>query len=179
MELIALIKSAERLRQAVTTGEIAEIISDAELEAARQALLKVNVAVEPKQQIWSAINHLEAAHERLKRIYSSKWGILTSKRLQMLRMLEKDRFVLCLMASCYFVLDEMTLCRKALDEAEEADVGGADAGGHPLELLDPRLWREFGIGLFGNRTCSYELNQVREVRDSLLGENNSRAYYEL
>ena len=118
-ELLRVIKVLQTLQSFVLSGDISKILIDPELAAARDAFAKAKIADEPRAQIWSAINHLEAAHQRLNAIHSDDTWLTTPDRLTFKqRMAEKDRFVLCLMATCYRALDELELCRDVLGQAE-------------------------------------------------------------
>ena len=111
--LINAIKTLNTLKSFVFSGDIAKIIIDPELLAAKEAFEKVKFASDPKQQIWSAINHLEAAHNRLKEIYSRDSYLMDQLTFKE-RMVEKDKWALCLMATCYKAVDEIDLCQKTL-----------------------------------------------------------------
>ena len=62
----------KRLQEYVMNGDIVEVITGAELAAAREAFEKAKTAEAKRSQVWSAINHLEAAHHRLRATYHGK-----------------------------------------------------------------------------------------------------------
>lgn len=168
--LLSAAKDVKALYVFIMEGDVIEIIIDAELGAAKTAFFKIKHANSPDQQLWSAINHLEAAHERLRRTYHGKTAALIEGGAYLERMANKDRFTLCLMASCYKILGEETLCRRALDEAKQIDEERplstySNVMQVPLTLLDPRTYRELYLWLSGQR---YNVD-VGAFREALLG----------
>jgi hypothetical protein len=118
--LLKNIRTIIRLKEYVFTGEIIDVITDAELAAAREAFEKTKTASDKRAQVWSAINHLEAAHHRLKPIYYGKTSYSAGTILYRIRMMYKDQYTLCLMAVGYVAVGEQELCRRALAESKDA-----------------------------------------------------------
>lgn len=117
--LLRLAKSALELRRYVLEGTMADIITDSELAAAKDAFRKVPMALDAKQQVWSAINHLEAAHERLKAVYFGRGApFFYGDQHYFARLSQKDRYILCFMACCYNFPGEAALCEDALAAAD-------------------------------------------------------------
>jgi hypothetical protein len=146
--LLKNIDTVKRLKEYVFNGDIVEVMTDAELSAAREAILKATAAVDQRAQVWSGINHLEAAHHRLKPIYHGKSSFWFATNMYRRRMIYKDQCILCLMAICYRAVDELDLCRTALAESKRAmDTVGKHWGGGALQVLHPRALPEAGVAL--------------------------------
>jgi len=149
--LLKNIGTLKRLKDYVFNGDIVEVMADDELAAAREAIDKAKIAADQKSQIWSAINHLEAAHQRLKRTYYGKTSWSPPTALYRQRMVYKDQWVLCLMAVCYRAVDDVAPCRRVLNESKNApkQTRWNGGGGHALDILHPRCIPE-GIILIKN-----------------------------
>lgn len=153
--LLGFTKSLQALRIFIMEGGVVEILADTDLAAARTAFAKIRHAKNPHQQLWSSINHLEVAHERFRRIYHGKNSLFIQGSVYFERISHKDRFVLCLMASCYKLLGEDTLCRQSLDQAAAIDderfwsLGGGGVGDLVVGILDPRTYRELYVRITG------------------------------
>lgn len=147
--LLKNIATVKRLKDYVLNGEIVEVMTDAELSAAREAMEKASTAVDKRAQVWSAINHLEAAHHRLKRLYHGKTSYSPPTDLYRMRIVYKDQCILCLMAVCYRALDEVELCRRTLTDSKDAPRKTTFhmGRGHALYILHPRFIPEATIAL--------------------------------
>lgn len=166
--LFAAARSVAQLERFLSQGEVTQLLVDPLMNAARDAFGKVPSAADPRQQLWSAVNHLESAHHTLRVVYGNAWPIqlLASRLVYLGRMAHKDRLVLCLMACCYRVLSERKLCESAIAEADKVDTG--------------RFWREPVLGFWSvldwrlHRELYYEGRDVRvnvaEFRECLLSE---------
>lgn len=144
--LLKLAKDLSQLRSSVLEGSVADIIVDPELAAAKEAFRKVRLARDPRQQVWSAINHLESAHELLKATYFHRnLPFLDGEKTYLFRLSQKDRYVLCLMACCYKALDEEELSETSLAEADSIDwrrYFGGYTRGNIFSFFEPRFWTE-------------------------------------
>ena len=103
--LINNIRTISLLKTYVFNGSLAEVLTDSELNAAREAMDKAKRAADKRSQIWSAVNHLEAVHARLEKEYKKGAIISWGKYQYAERMRDKDQWVLSLMATCYRALD--------------------------------------------------------------------------
>ena len=161
MTLIGLAQNLYKLQHAVRTGEIEEILSDSDLEAARDAFRKVSLANDRTAQIWSAVNHLESAHSKIRSAYYKKKSYVLGKAMFLDRMQKKDRYVLCVLSICYYFLGEKKLCIQSLQLAQDVK---EEMYGHGIwqEIIDPRLWRECAIDVFGNKECYFTKEQAIE-----------------
>lgn len=168
MNLLALAQNAQKLYQAITTGEIAEMLTDNDLAAARDAFRKVQLAEDREAQIWSAVNHLESAHSKLLSLCHNKRAYISSTNQFLRRMEEKDRYVLCVMACCYFVLQEKKLCLETLEMAEAIPERGRKPAPLIVEAVNPLFWREMGLLIFGSQDCYFDMKQVKELKSLLL-----------
>lgn len=146
-QLLAAIKTAKALEEFIRKGELADVISDVELASAKTALEKSKIANNPNAQVWSAINHLETAHQALLKSYKGKGTFydMMATRFKMDIAAKKDRWVLTLMAICYKFLGELELCKSAIEETKHAHTEDEVA---PVisyiltvpQILDPRVW---------------------------------------
>lgn len=160
VELKILVNAAinlETLRKFVLEGNLHEMIADADLMAARDALEKRKLANNPDDQIKSAINHMESAIGNYKQILKKEVTIFSS--LYKFRLLHdisnKCVLTFCLMAICCKLVGEEELCIKAFEHAKEYLNGPIKTSAAkkfhstifwPLaivpQLLDPRVWRQ-------------------------------------
>lgn len=135
MDLVAAAENAASVRAFIEGAEFQEMlaaIGGVELDAARDALKKRKHARDPRQQVWSAVNHLETAHVAFRRGCQSK----TRKYLagtRWSRACDLDVITLCLMALCYRYLGEAELMHRAISDAWKAYNIQHDA--HPATIF--------------------------------------------
>ena len=150
--LISAAKTLAKLRAFVFEGGLAELVSDIELSAAHDALVKSSLARDPKSQLWTAIGHLESAlHATLKSAETAqkqKADLLIAgpwphqEYVDALK--ERAQYISCMMAAAYLTLEDRTLCKRQLamlDEIEKA-APGSDVWalvGHITSVLPPLL----------------------------------------
>jgi hypothetical protein len=119
--LLASIKGLQSLLKFIDSGDVAIILGDIEMAAARDAFRAVPRANDKPAQIRECITHLSSAQHAYEQfIYSRPVGNMTITRANR----ESDanvkrRFVLVLKAICYKYVGEERLCREALGLAKQ------------------------------------------------------------
>ncbi len=102
-------------------GSFAYDLAEINLEAAQSAFQKVSDSADPGSQMWSVINHLEAAEASLVH-YTSRMLFLKSAFRSYTLDIAKSNLVRVrlIMATCYLYLNERRNAHKVLRLAEEA-----------------------------------------------------------
>ena len=146
--LLTAARTVSSLVDYARNGSFSDLLADCGLEAARDALTKADMAQDPTAQIWSAINHLEAAHAALEKSYKGRMNFFSSLATwtDCILQSDKDRLVLCIMAACYKIVGEDALCLRCLDKAEQAHLRDEQEPGLTLltlgipQMFNPRVW---------------------------------------
>jgi hypothetical protein len=151
IDLVATVKTVRSIANAVEGGAVESTFADLGLQAAKDALSKVSYAQDKSQQVWSAVNHLEAAEAALRDIVQKRGARLLYSNLAALwEAIDKRRYILGLMAVCYRYLGERALTERMLSMIPDADQGYEaiyDRRALPaflVNLLSPGLWASVG-----------------------------------
>jgi hypothetical protein len=156
MDLFATAGSARAIAKFVEGGGLSNAVADLGIEAAEDALSKVNHADDKRSQVWSAVNHLESAQVAAKDAFQrGKMVLFYLRSLKGMEVLTKRAYIFGLQAICYRYLGEKELMDRALSgidyiydvEVEEFDwknrsplVGGPAVVGF---FLSPFNWADF------------------------------------
>ncbi|MEU6680268.1 hypothetical protein [Streptomyces sp. NPDC046925] len=172
-----------KLKRYVENGNMARTLGTfghSEMKAARDALSKTEMAVNPSGQLWSAVSHLESAHSAYQDVYSyDEYATLPA----VVGALKGDVMACCLMASSYVYLREFELSKRAIREALEVTDEmrfGSQIGKlfeHPLKswkqgvhaILTPSTFFMQGLTNYNEsavRNFKRELKQVRRELQS-------------
>jgi len=117
MESIAIaVKTAGSAVRFVEGGPLAEALAQLNMSAAISALTKAGGAVDKISQVWSAVNHLEAAQAALDSKLQGPRGtaqvVLRANNYALLS--AKRAYVLALMGICYLYLGEEQLAQDVI-----------------------------------------------------------------
>jgi hypothetical protein len=175
-QIIAAAKQLSSLHAFITKGELADLIGEIELEAAKDALHKSKIAKDTKSQVWSAVNHLEAAHVSFEKQYRGKGRgyNLPGRVFQLDNIAAKDRWCLFLMATCYAYLEEYQLFRMTIEKARHAKPDNvetiwAEPFAYPFAILalslDLRIWYQFYLS---ESIPSVTDKQITELEEAAL-----------
>ena len=119
-EMINGAKAAHDWIMSVDSGQIACLLGDIEFEAARSAFAAVPSAVDKRGQVWVCVGHLNSCYHAYKKDIESSGAVdfmSIVRGAKILSVQTKARFALCLMAICYWYLEEQTLCNQHLELA--------------------------------------------------------------
>jgi len=121
--------SIQTIKSFLDGDEFRAYLAGLDLDAARDAISKAKRANNPDGQIWSAVNHLESAHQKNRKTYNKGVTPLLPayETMEIIDALSLDMEVLCLMAMCYRLLRENRLCQETLDEVGELHKRHAEA----------------------------------------------------
>jgi hypothetical protein len=133
MDLIAIAGSARTIANFVEVGGLSNTVAELGIQAAEDALSKVHHAEDKRSQVWSAVNHLEAAQvavrDTLRRNDTVLFHLLPIKHDELR---QKRAYIFGLQAICYRYLGEKELTDRALSAIDHiyADIfnveGSAD-----------------------------------------------------
>jgi hypothetical protein len=151
IDLVATVKTARSIANAIEGGAIESTFADLGLRAAKDALSKVLYAEDKSQQVWSAVNHLEAAEAALRDTLQKRGKrLLYSNMGALWEAIDKRRYILGLMAVCYRYLGERALTERTLSMIPHADEGYqaiSDRRWVPpalANLVSPSMWTDVG-----------------------------------
>jgi tetratricopeptide (TPR) repeat protein len=145
LDVITALRAARSVQQFVEAGGLEDAVASIDVKAAQEALRKVNMARDPRAQVWSAVNHLEGAEEAARRA-AMNWRLHYFNELSGEVADERHVYVLALLAICYKYLGEFQLCDDALDKARKAHYDAPWDHRRPLRsrvraiTVQPSLW---------------------------------------
>lgn len=124
IDLVATVKTARSIANAVEGGAVENTFANLGLQAAKDALSKVSYAQAKSKQVWSAVNNLEAAEAALKdTIQNRGTRLLYSNVNALFNAIFKRAYILGLMAVCYRYLGERALTERTLSIIPDVDEG--------------------------------------------------------
>jgi len=161
MDLVATVKTARSIANAVEGGAIESTLADLGLQAAKDALSNVSYAEDKKAQVESAVNHLQGAEAALRTTIQTRGNrLMWVNQPRLLVMIYKRQYVLGLMAVCYRYLGE-----KALTERTLSTIPGADEGYRDRILEDPTNWKDWlNTGMQGYSPLFWKAMSQEEYR---------------
>jgi hypothetical protein len=147
IDLVATVKTARSIANAVEGGAIESTFADLGLQAAKDALSKVPYAEDKEAQVRSAVTHLEGAEAALRTTIQNRGTRLLYSNINALaHAMFKRVYILGLMAVCYRYLGERALTERTLSMTLDAKLEYAVKyiRGQPLaalpNLLSPLNW---------------------------------------
>ncbi|WP_406326802.1 hypothetical protein [Streptomyces sp. NBC_00203] len=177
IDLISALRVGQTVRGFIEGGPLTDALADLGLEAALDALGKSPDARDRRSQVWSAVNHLEAANAAYSSVVNKRGKFLTWTAPAHLELVvNRRRYILCLMAICYRYLEEEKLCHQALqhatakdyyeqylDEHSIAHILGMLPVGFTMIIINPSNW-------FAQIREGFEFNkkEAGEVREKIL-----------
>jgi hypothetical protein len=170
MDIVVALKSAGTVKSFVETGQLEEAIGSVNLAAALKSTRKLPVARDPRGQIWSSINHLEAAEEAFRRIEQRPAIAWVNTRRYASACFSRV-YAFCLLAVCYRYVGESELSRQSLDAAEDLyDRTCVDLDAEGGQLLpgrqdDPWWWRKWRRGM-AQAVTNIPSHLINDLRDN-------------
>lgn len=105
------------MKEFVDGDSLVTILADIDLDAASSAVRKASLAEDRRNQLWSAINHLEQREAKLLKLCDGR-ARLFLRPIQWYEISDQVRYNRCLMALIYAYLDERDLAKDAVDGIE-------------------------------------------------------------
>jgi hypothetical protein len=178
VDIVVALKSAGTVKTFIETGQLEEAIGSVNLTAALKSTRKLPLARDPRGQVWSSINHLEAAEEAFRRVERRESIAWVNARRYASACFSRV-YAFCLLAVCYRYVGENELSRQSLDAAVElydrkcVDLDAADGLFMPSREGDPWWWRKWRRGMAQAVTNlpSYLIHDLRDEPPVLVKVN--------